>query len=160
MDEVIIEYQLTWREWRRIYWGATTKKIISAFILFFAFFFGVSVLVFANHRQVWDIVIAALALVSIVSNFWIAPRRYWNSSPGVQEAQRVAVSDDGVVRTSASLDETLGWEHYRSVKDERGYFVLVGRPGYRSVYLPKRGVATPEDEGVLLSLILRHVPSP
>ncbi|HEY5262810.1 MAG TPA: YcxB family protein [Acidimicrobiales bacterium] len=156
---IVIGYQLTWGEWRRIYWGASMKKSISAFALFFGFFFGISTLLFANHNQVAAIVIAILALVSVVSRFWIAPRRYWNSAIGVQEAKRVEIGDEGIVRTSESLEERLAWDRFRSASDTKDYFILKGPSGSASVYLPKRGLRTPEDEAVLLRLILTHIPS-
>jgi hypothetical protein len=156
---VVIEYQLTWGEWRRIYWGASMKKSISAFALFFAFFFGITTLLFANHYQVAAIVIATLALVSVVSRFWVAPRRYWNSAIDVQEAKHVTISDAGIVRTSESLEERFAWDRFRSVKDAKDYFILKGPSGSASVYLPKRGLLTPEDEDELLRLILGHIPS-
>jgi hypothetical protein len=156
---IVIEYRLTWGEWRRIYWGASMKKSISAFALFFSFFFVISTLLFANHNQVAAIVVAILALVSVVSRFWIAPRRYWNSAVDVQEAKHVAISDEGIVRTSESLEERFAWDRFRSVKDVKNYFILKGPSGSASVYLPKRGLPTTEDEDVLLRLILLHIPS-
>jgi len=158
MDEVIIEYRLTWREWRRIYWGASTKKSLYAFVLVFAFIFGLSTLAFSDHSIALVIVIAIIAAQYVVWTFWIAPRRYWNSAVGEQEAKRVKVSDEGIVRTSESLEERLGWERFRSLKDASEYFILVGRPGSGSVFLPKRGLRAVEDEGALLRLILRHIP--
>ena len=158
MDEVVIEYQLTWHEWRRIYWGASTMKSIVTFILAFAFAFGLLGLAFADHSVAWVIVIAIFAAQYVVWTLWVAPRRYWKSALGVQEATRVEISDDGIIRKSDSLEERLDWERFRSVKDANGYFVLVGRPGSRSVFLPKRGLTAGEAEGELLRLILRHVP--
>jgi len=159
MDEVVIEYQLTWREWRTIYWGASARKNAWAFVVFFAFFFGLSALVFADHSGTWAIVIAILALGYIVSSSWITPRRYWNSAVGVQEAKRVAVSDEGVVRRSESLEERLDWGRFRRLNVTKDYFILVGRPGTGSLYIPKRGLATAHDEATLLELILRHLPA-
>jgi hypothetical protein len=158
MVEVVIEYRLTWREWRRIYWGASTKKSAYAFVVVFAFVFGLSTLVFSDRSLVLVIVIAIFAAQYVGWTFWIAPRRYWNSAVGVQEAKRVEVSDEGVVRTSESLQETLGWDQFRSLKEADGYFILVGRPGCGSVFLPKRGLATIEDEDTLRRLILGHIP--
>jgi hypothetical protein len=104
-------------------------------------------------------VIAILALGYIVSSSWITPRRYWNSAVGVQEAKRVAVSDEGVVRRSESLEERLDWGRFRRLKVTKDYFILVGRPGTGSLYIPKRGLATAHDEATLLELILRQLPS-
>jgi len=159
MDEVVIEYQLTWSEWRTIYWGASAKKSVWAFVVFFVFFFGLSALVFADHSETWAIAIAVLAFAYIVSSSWITPRRYWNSAVGVQEAKRVAVSDEGVVRRSESLEERLDWGRFRRLKVTKDYFILVGRPGTGSLYIPKRGLATAHDEATLLELILRHLPA-
>jgi hypothetical protein len=159
MDDVVLEYRLTWREWRRTYWGASTKKSVYAFILVFAFVFSLSTLVFSDRSIALVIVVAIFAAQYVVWTFWIAPRRYWNSAVGVQEAKRVEVSDEGILRTSESLEERLGWGLFRSLKDANGYFILVGRPGSVSVYLPKRGLSSAECEGALLRLILRHLPS-
>jgi hypothetical protein len=156
---IVIEYRLTWDEWRRIYWGASMKKSVSAFALFFVFFFGVSTLLFANDDRLAAIVIAVLAVVSVVSRFWIAPRRYWNSASDVREAKRVEIGDQGILRTSESLEERFAWDRFRSVRDAKDYFILKGPSGSASLYLPKRGLLATEDAGVLLRLILRHIPS-
>jgi hypothetical protein len=158
MDEVIIEYRLTWREWRRIYWGTSTKRSISTFVLLFAFVFSLVGLIVDDDNLVWVIVIAVFAAQYLVWTIWVAPRRYWKSALGVQEAKRVAINDEGIVRTSESLAESFGWDQFRSVRDARGYVILVGRPGSMSVFLPKRGLRAPNDEDVLLRLILRHIP--
>jgi hypothetical protein len=158
MDEVVFEYRLTWVEWRRIYWGATTKKTISTFVLFFAFVFGLAGLAIDDDNLAWVIVIAIFAAQYVVWTFWVAPRRYWNTAVGVQEAKRVEISDEGVLRKSESLEEKLGWEGFRSLKVAKRYFILVGRPGSGSVFLPKRGLTTTEDESTLLRVILRHIP--
>src|SRR5271154_1034863 len=116
-DSIVIEYELTWNEWRKIFWGASAKKVISAFALFFTFFFVVSLLVFNGDSRLWAIVISILGVVSVASNFWVAPRRYWNAASGAREAKHVEVSDEGIVLASASLEERLAWDHFRSVKD-------------------------------------------
>jgi hypothetical protein len=159
MDEIIVEYRLSWSEWRRIYWGASIKKSVSAFLLYIAFVFGVSTLVFSDGSRVQVLVIAIFAVAYFASYFWIAPRRYWNSGVGVQEAKRVEIGDEGIARTSESLEERLDWDRFRGFKEAKKYFILIGRPGSGSVFLPKRGLATVEDEGALRRLILRHIPS-
>jgi len=45
------------------------------------------------------------------------------------------------------------------LKVTKDYFILVGRPGTGSLYIPKRGLATAHDEATLLELILRQLPS-
>jgi hypothetical protein len=142
-----------------MYWGASAKKSAYAFVLVFAFVFGLATLIFSDRSIALVIVIAIFAAQYVVWTFWIAPRRYWNSAVGVQEAKRVHVSDEGIIRTSESLEERLGWQRFRSVKDARGYFILVGQPGTGSVFLPKRGLLALEDEGAMLRLILRHLPN-
>ena len=156
MDEVVIHYQLTWREWRRIYWGASTKRSVTAFILVFLFAFGLSTLA-VSESLVLVIVVAVFAAQYVVWTFWIAPRRYWNSAVGVQEAQRVVVSDDGVLRTSASLEERLDWERFSGVKIAKRYVILLGRPGTQAVFLPKRGLSSPDDEIALRRLVDAHL---
>ena len=69
MDEVIVEYRLSWSEWRRIYWGASIKKSVSAFLLYIAFVFGVSTLVFSDGSRVQVLVIAIFAVAYFASTF-------------------------------------------------------------------------------------------
>jgi hypothetical protein len=157
MDEVVIQYQLTWREWRRVYWGVSTKRSAYAFILVFLFVFGLSTLAVAQSLAL-VIVVAVFAAQYVVWTFWIAPRRYWNSAIGVQEAKRVVISDEGVRRASTSLDERFGWDRFSAVKIAKRYVIFLGRPGTPSVFLPRRGLSSADDERALRRLIDVHLP--
>ena len=159
MGEVVLDYQLTWNEWRKIYWGASLKKNAVTFLVFFAFVYGLHAVAIASHNVAWAVGVAIFTFLYVTWTFGVTPKRYWNSAPDVQEAKRVAVSEEGVLRTSESLEEEFRWEQFRSLKETKSYFILLGPPGAASVYLPKRALRTSDDGDRLRQMVLRHVPS-
>jgi hypothetical protein len=95
---------------------------------------------------------------AVTTILWFGPKHVWKTGRGSQEARRLTISDEGIVRSSASLEATLKWEWFVAVRESEEFFVLRPRWRQNSFSIPKRSLRSQQEEETLRELMGRHLP--
>jgi len=150
MDEVVVEYQLTWGEFRRMQWGVGRRRNI---ILVIAVLILASITALAGDDLQWRIAAGMPAVGVPLLLFWIFPRNEWNNGLGIQGPRRVTVGDEGLVVKSESVEFKLKWKQIVRVEETNDYFVLFSKKRIALFVILKRGLRSKDDEGKLRLLL-------
>jgi hypothetical protein len=158
MNEVVFEYQLTFEECRRIVLGASpkTNRAIAVILV------GIVVIgaggAIASHEWIGALATVAFIAFCLVTRFWIASRRFWNSALGIQEPRTVTFNEEGIVSKSESVELKYPWSQFSSAKETEEFFVLLTPRSGRAIAIPKRGLVSAEDEVRFRSMLESHAP--
>jgi hypothetical protein len=162
MDEVVIEYQLTFDESRRALLGASPKTNRALVIIMVGAELIAAASTIGNNEPTWSIVLASVEVivfaVFLVRRFWLVPRRYWRVMPGVQEPRTVTFGNQAIVSKSESVETTYEWSQFSSTRETSEFFFLVPRKRVMGFAIAKRGLRSTEDEMRLRLLFESHAP--
>jgi YcxB-like protein len=156
MDEITIKYQLTWKEYRRMYSGADPMKSRLFVVLILMVIAITWIALTANHQLLWAIVITIFAAQLVASTFYFSPRRRWRIGIGIQEPTSVTVSDRGIDRKSESLEVKREWTEIAKLRETNEYFILLPSGGTSSIFFPKRGLESSDEEVKLRRILMAH----
>jgi hypothetical protein len=154
MGEVVIEYQLTWSEFRSMQWVSSRKKYIVLIIVVLVL---ASIFAIAGNDVQWWIGMALSAFVFFGMIFWLGPKNYWSHSLGIQESRLVTVGDSGISSKSESLEFKLGWPQITRVDETHEYFILQTKKGTGAFVILKRGIHSADEDRKLRNLLTTHV---
>ena len=150
MEVVVLEYQMSWEEFRRgLFLAVPTKAKVFpvCFVLAFLFFGGVS------GDSFWYYYGVGFALFFSLSLFVLRPRRFWRAAVGIQEPRAVTVSREGIESNSRSLDIRLEWSRFAKVRESNEFFYLTPRRRGGGFLILKRGLKSELDERNLRLLL-------
>jgi hypothetical protein len=158
VDEVVLEYQLTFDEFRQGRLGGSFRKnlIFIVLVCFLAAIFTVASI--AGHSVTEAILSPALAIGFIWLTLWFEPKRMWNQQIGQQEPRTVTFGDDGVKIKSRSRETTYEWSRLARVKETNDFIMFFPKRGPQTLFVLKRGVCSEEDQEKLGRILLAHFP--
>jgi hypothetical protein len=158
MDEVVIEYQLTSDESRRALLGASPKTNRAFIFIMVEAAISAAALAIAHDQPLLEIFIVIIIADALVMKFWLAPKRYWKLTLGVQEPRTVTVDSQGIVSKSESVEERYEWSRFSGTRESSEFFFLLPAKNATGIALPKRGLRSTEDEAELRLLFESHAP--
>ena len=154
MGSVVLQYQISFEEFRRGLVRATPLKslaVIAGLLIFFV--------LYGAAAKDWGwiffgggfvVVFAFMALVA-------TPRRYWKAGIGLQEPRTITLSDAGILNTSPSLEMKLEWSRFGRVRETKEFFILMPKKRVGAFMILKRGLVAPGDEQRLRALFATHL---
>lgn len=149
MNEVVIEYRLTWPEYRRMQWRAGRSRNILLVIIVLMFS---AIVAIAGDNWEWRIAAGIFAFGLLLMNYWGTPKIQWSNGLGMQELRKLTIDDRGIVSKSESLEFKIDWSQVAHVEETNDYFVLFGKRRTVLFVILKRGISSQDEE-----VKLRHV---
>jgi hypothetical protein len=154
MDEVVLQYQITWEEFR----GGQMRAIPNrGYLMIAVLTFGPILIGVTTGDAFWIYYGVAFALFFFLMASFIGPKRYWNAAIGFQEPRTVTINDEGVTSKSASLEMKLPWSRFGYVRESKGYFTLMPKKKLGAFMIVKRGLSSTSDEQTLRRLLETHL---
>jgi hypothetical protein len=154
VDDVVLEYQITWAEFRRAQIRAVPMRAVDIVggVTLVCVLIGVT-----DHQPFWTYYGIVFCLVFSFLMSYVAPRRIWNSGLGFQEPVKVTINDQGIIRKSASLEIKLEWSRFQRVRESKEFFILMPRKKIGAFLILKRGLDSAVDENRLRQLLGANV---
>jgi YcxB-like protein len=154
VEEVVLEYQATWEEFRRGQMRAIPNKGLAVMALITL---GAILLGLTSKDSFWIYYGVAFAILFFLMAVVFGPRRAWNAGIGFQEPRKVTINDKGVVSKSNSLEMKLEWSRFRYVRESKDLFLLMPKKKMSGFMIVKRGLASASDERALRHILERHL---
>lgn len=159
MEEMTLEYELTWEEFRRSQMGASRGKPILLNVVVCFSLLILAALEASDHAWIWLALTVAFVAWFLSASLWIGPKRAWKVGIGAQEPRTVTFSNDGIDRASESLKIRLEWTRFSSVRETNDFFIFVPKKSQSSFSIPKRVFRSQDDEEAFRSLVEKHLES-
>jgi hypothetical protein len=156
MNEVVINYQLTWPEFRKMQWIVAPKRNLVLVLVIVTFS---AILAVAGSDIQWTIAAIIFGLGFPAMFFWISPKMNWNNSLDAKDPRTTTVDEAGIVNRSTTRELKLAWSQIDAVKENARYFIAFPVKGHGALFMPKRGLRSSDDETMLRTLLQTHVGS-
>jgi hypothetical protein len=155
MNDVVLDYQLTWPEYRRLAWLADPKKHSLSLVVYLI---PASVLAIGGADYHWTLAAAIFGVGLPITSFLIAPRFKWNNEPSIRGPKTTTVDNERLTFASEQREVILEWTQISRTRETRNFFVFHSKKPYGAYFVPKRGLHSIDDEEKLRRFIESRVP--
>ncbi len=156
MNDIVIKYRLSWREYRRMVWTADPKRHSFLVLLFLI---AGAIIAIAGDDVEWRITALIFGFGFPAMMFWISPKINWSNKLSASSQKTITINDERIVFDSVSSETRLTWPQVNRVRETRDYFILHASKPNGAFFVPKRALASGADELNLRSLFKSHVNS-
>jgi len=156
MNEVVLEYRLTWPEYRRMQWraGQSRNNLLVIVVVIFS-----TIVALAGDDLEGRIAAGIFVFGLLFMNFWGTPRIQWSNGLGMQELRQLTIDDRGIFSKSESLEFKIDWSQVAHVAETSDYFVLFAKRRAVLFVILKRGLSTQDEEAKLRHVLNDRVPT-